>query len=131
MVEVDMAAASLHRTIERLGYRVTSAKEQKLEVKLPLFCSLHISSQANGHYAITPYFGYVRRTTATVMTQVIYAGFFLLALWAIRVDAELMWLLFIGIAAVMGGMVFDVYRYILTEVAMMRIHDRLFPTDTA
>jgi hypothetical protein len=79
----------------------------------------------------TPYFGLVPRTTATLLTEVSYAGFVLLALWGRTVDPELMSLMLIVLLAGIGGMVFDVYRYVLTEFAIMRIHDRLSFADAA
>jgi hypothetical protein len=37
----------------------------------------------------------------------------------------------IVLLAGIGGMVFDVYRYVLTEFAIMRIHDRFSFADAA
>jgi hypothetical protein len=123
-----MAILSLRRTIQSLGYNVIGADGGPLEVKLPLFCNLHVSVDGHGEYTLAPYFGFIPRTTATWMMQALYLGLFLMVLWMSESDLKL---IFTALAVMVGGMAWDVYRYVLTEGAMTRICSRLPPTDAA
>jgi hypothetical protein len=123
-----MVTVSPRHTIERLGYKVTGGDGEPLKVKLPLLCSLRVSANENGEYSITPYFGLVRRSTATWTLEVTFVLVFLIILWG---DPDNPKLIATALVAMVMGMVHDVYRYVLTEAAIIRIATSLIPRNAA
>jgi hypothetical protein len=96
--------------VESLGYRV-SRYNDSFQILLPLWCSVRVGS-ARGGLTVEPRFGTISRTVATWLTVLVMLGIWLLSLQGTERD-----LLLYGILLILA-VVWDVYRYILTEGAM-------------
>ncbi len=105
---------SLSETLRALGYRVDE-KAHGFEVRLPLLCSVLVRSPQGENLVVDPQFGFVSRSVATWGTalSILIVGFFL------RTEPpEQLYLVSFGM---LFAVVWDVYRYILTEHAMATV----------
>jgi hypothetical protein len=105
---------SLSEALRALGYRVDE-KAHGFEVRLPLLCSVLVRSQRGENLVLDPQFGLVSRSVATWATALIIlvVGFFLRA-----APPDQLYLAAVGM---LFAVVWDVYRYILTEHAMATV----------
>jgi hypothetical protein len=113
-----VAVLSMLQSIQQLGYKVSGPDEGPLTVKLPLFCSLRVSRVRDGEYTITPFFGLGTRKSATRLLVGFLVLWFLLLLWGREIDQRRGLAILVMLVA---AMVYDVYRYVLTEAAITRV----------
>ena len=104
---------SLSETLRALGYRVDE-KAHGFEVRLPLLCSVLVRTEGE-NLDLDPQFGLVSRTAATWVTalSILVVSFFVRS-----APPDQLYLLAL---AWLCAVVWDVYRYILTEHAMATI----------
>ncbi len=106
-------AESLSETLRTLGYRVDE-KTVGFEVRLPLLCSVRVRTDGQ-NLDLDPQFGLMSRTAATWITAlIILVGWFFVR--AAPPDQ-----LYLPALAGLFAVVWDVYRYVLTEHAMATV----------
>lgn len=107
---------SLPDTLREMGYRLEESSEG-FEVRLPLFCSVRVRSE-EGRISLDPRFGLVSRSAATW------------GMWSIALIVLLFWFAFerdsadqfyVVVLMMFLAVIWDVYRYILTEHAMYSV----------
>jgi len=106
-------AESLSETLRTLGYQVDE-KTFGFEVRLPLLCSVRVRTEGQ-NLDLDPQFGLMSRTAATWATALII----LVVCFVVR--GEPPDLLYLPALAGLFAVVWDVYRYVLTEHAMATI----------
>lgn len=116
-----MDTSVLQYLAQNLGYTVTATSDNSVKIKLPLFCSLQVIRRGDEDYNLIPYFGFFTRTAATWMTLIID----LLFVASIVLTDSISKYDFAVLALLIMSMVWDIYRYILTEGTMTRIYCHL------
>ena len=104
---------SLSETLRTLGYRVDDYT-LGFEVRLPLLCSVRVRTDGQ-NLDLDPRFGLVSRTAATWVTALIG----LVLCFSVRAAPPEQ--LYLPALAGLFAVVWDVYRYILTEHAMATV----------
>ena len=125
--EMVMETFDLPSMLLTLGYKVEE-NGNHVEIRLPLYCSIHVKQTSNDRLGLEPYFGICHRTTATWLQFGSLISTLLLWLFLIDSDTKL------AIAAITifcSGFFWDVYRYILTEATIMQVRILLASKDRA
>ena len=100
-----------------LGYDV-AVGERRLKIRLPLMCRVTVAFHEQA-IRLLPEFGLFSRTAATWGTSTMVA---ILLIVVYTADAGTLMPLGFGIILLyMGALVWDVYRYVVTESAIMTV----------
>jgi|SRR5581483_11176448 len=125
-----MNALSLVQTLQDLGYSVRNNKDELITVSLPLNCTLRLVIGEYGKRKISVYFGPLPRETSSLLMIVLYLsvtvppliGLAIPRIWTNVSDPRY----YIIISAlIIMSMIFEGYRYIITECALTRIENIL------
>ncbi len=105
---------TLPETLRALGYRVDE-NTLGFEVRLPLLCSVRVRTEGQ-NLDLDPRFGLVSRTAATWGTALIIVVLCFFSVRAAPLDQ-----LYLSALTGLFAVVWDVYRYVLTEHAMATV----------